>query len=540
MPPRYPWSICRLVWLAAGLLTAHSLSAQVPTQPRASAPIKPDSTPARTHTQSLEAGVLGSTSSDTPYWLQTNRFGVIPKSAPAGLLFASAESPYRRSKHTFRTRIDWGYGAQVVGQGLLNGASEVILAEGYLKARWGQFELWGGRRRQIVGFADSPLSSGSFIWSGNALPLPQVQLAVPEYAPIGFTKGWLALKGFFAHGWFGKGPYVQGSFLHQKAIFIRVGPPQGRLRFYGAFTHAAQWAGYAPFLAGDPTVTFGGQIANSFVAYMNVVVPLKTDALKDLDKFTTFDQNRVGDHRGSAEGMIEYRFSGGTLTHYQQHFYDLGRKLYNLRNIEDGLYGLRFTNNKPKQFIDDIVVELFNSGNQGVLQFGKSLGGEWENYFNNYQYPEGWSYRGRTLGTPFISQTADVRSDLPAAQFRGIGSDGQVVTGLYGINNNRVWALHTGIGGSLGSRWGYMTKLTYSKNYGLFRYHFPPNTNQFSGLLSITRTIAGQSGSTLILSVAHDQGTLFRSPRQTGAYLGWRKTWTSSRNVSKGIAPKRR
>lgn len=483
---------------------------------------KPDTIQVRTHWAQLDVGVLASSTEQTPYWLQTNQFGSIPKELPAGLLIATMLSDYR-NKQPKGLKLDWGYGVQVVGQG--SAGSRVLLPEAYGKVRLGIFELWAGRRKQIVGLAESPLSSGSFIWSGNALPVPKVEFAIPVYWPLGFTRGWVSVKGSFSHGWFGKGTYVQNSYLHQKAIFIRLGTPRSRLRLYGAFTHQAQWAGYGPFSETDPTLSFQGQMANSVEAYMNVVVPLKSDALKNRAKFTTFDQNRVGDHRGTAEVALDVRFPHGLLMMYQQHFYDLGRKLYNLRNIEDGLYGLRYTNTRPKPLLAEVVVELFNSGNQGVLQFGKSLGGEWENYFINGQYPEGWSYRGRTLGTPFMSQGADVNPALPSIPFAGSTLNNESITGQYSISNNRIWALHGGATGNLGRWWGYQTKVTYSKNYGTFAAPFPANTTQLSGLFSLTKTMRRSVGSVLFASIGYDQGKLLKHPQQVGAYVGFRKTW---------------
>jgi len=477
----------------------------------------------------VEVGGLVSTTKETPYWLHTNQFGIFPKTAPTGLLIASIRSDYRYQNNNNRFKPDWGYGLEVVGQTGV-AANRVILSEAFLKLRIGFIELSGGRRKEVIGLAQSRLSSGSFIWSGNALPMPKVELSIPEYLPLGFMRSWLALKGSFAHGWFGNGTYVQGSYLHQKALYFRVGKPHFRVRLYGVFTHQAQWAGYAPFLERDPTSSFQGQLANSFEAYMNVVVPLKTDALKNLSKFTTYDQNRVGDHRGSAEAALEIRLNHGSILAYQQHFYDLGRKLYNLRNIEDGLYGLQYTSTRPHPLLAEALVELFNSGNQGVLQFGKSLGGEWENYFINGQYPDGWSYQGRTLGTPFISQTDDVNPSLPSIPVSSYTLDNQLISGKFGINNNRIWALHAGAAGNISRQWGYVTKVTYSKNYGLFSTPFPPNTNQLSCLLSITRTISKRTVSTLIASIGYDKGTLLKQPQQLGGYLAFRKTLPITHN----------
>jgi hypothetical protein len=470
----------------------------------------------------VELGGFVSSSRITPFWLQTNQYGLVPSTTPAGLLHLQLSRAYRHDSLARRRKTDLGYGVELAGQ--LAQPTQLLLVEAYLKARWGVVEVFAGRRRQRVGLAESALSSGSYIWSGNALPIPMVQLGLPNYVPIGFTKGWVALKGFFGHGWFGDNQYVQRAYLHHKAIYLRLGRPQARVQFYGVFTHFAQWAGYAPFLEQDPTSSFSGQLAQSWDAYVNVVLPVKTDALKDRTKFTTYDQNRVGDHRGTAEVAVDIRLAGGTLRAYQQHFYDLGRKLYTLRNIEDGLYGLRYVRDKPRLcFLRELVVELFNSGNQGVLQFGQSLGGEPENYFLNGQYPDSWSYRGRTIGTPFITQSSQTAQYLDRLPFSGNTLTNQRIEGVHGINNNRVWAVYGALSGRLGPRWGLETKVSFSRNYGTFSTPFPAGTNQWSALGSLLHT--GVNGLQLLVSVGYDQGRLLASPQQVGGYVGIRKQW---------------
>jgi hypothetical protein len=484
-----------------------------------------DSTSKRRWQAWLEVGGLASSSASTPFWLQANQFGTVPETAPAGLVRLGTRLDYQPNSGPKRRKTDWGYGLELIGQtGRVN---RLLLAESYLKARLGVVEVFAGRRQQIVGLLESGLSSGSFIWSGNALPIPRVQIGMPTYTPLRFTRNWIALKGFYAHGWYGDAPYVKGSFLHQKAIFFRLGRDQSRIRLYASFNHQAQWAGYAPFLESDPTSSFGGQLANSFEAYVNVVLPLKTDALKNLAKFTTYDQNRVGDHRGSAEAAIEYQGKTWALLFYQQHFYDLGRKLYNLRNIEDGLYGLRFERRHQPRGIQEVIVELFNSGGQGYLQFGRMLGGEPENYFINGQYPDGWSYKGRTLGTPFITQASQSNAALPRIPFQGFTATNEHIVGDWAINNNRVWALYTGIRGQAGPRWSYLIKGSFSRNYGTFASPFPGGTNQHSALASLSRHMMFLRGSTLLMSVGYDEGKLLASSRQYGGYLGIRKAWTS-------------
>lgn len=509
----------------------------------ASAQTSPTTPPYRSLTSQLEIGGFGSSTGEVPFWLQTNQYGTVPREAPTAWVRGATTISYRSDSTQKRPRVDWGAGLEVVGQA---GASQAaILSEGYVKARLGWLEIFGGRRKQVLGFAQSPLSAGSFIWSRNALPMPRLQIGTIDYVPIGFTKKFVAFKALFAHGWFGDQKFVQDSYLHQKSLSIRLGKPASRFQLYGSFTHEVQWAGYAYFSKADPTLSFDGQYANSLVAYYNVVVPASKVALRDRSKFTTNDQNRVGDHRGSAEVALSVDMNQWTLIHYQQHFYDLGRKLYNGRNIEDGLYGIRLQSKSPDRLIDDLVFEVFNSRSQGYVQFGKLLGGEPENYFVNGQYPDGWSYQGRTIGIPFITQTADTNPELGAQEFSRNDADGNPVGGVFSINNNRVLAFNLGVSGSIrtfkraGSTdmkpnyWRYQLKASYSQNDGVYSIYstvgpFPDGINQFSMMGSLSKPTPWFGGSSIVLKIGYDQGKLLRYPSQTGFYLGIRKDWVKN------------
>ncbi|WP_373511125.1 hypothetical protein [Persicitalea sp.] len=101
--------------------------------------------------------------------------------------------------------------------------------------RYGAFELYAGHRREIVGLVDTTLTAGSYIWSGNALPVPKVQLSIPDYTPVLFKNKILAVKGQYSHGWFGSGDSTRNYYLHQTALYVRLGKPSWRFRMHGGF-----------------------------------------------------------------------------------------------------------------------------------------------------------------------------------------------------------------------------------------------------------------------------------------------------------------
>ena len=118
--------------------------------------------------------------------------------------------------------------------------------------------------------------------------------------------------------------------------------------------------------------------------------------------------HRMGNSLGSIDLGFEYEFKNVRLLAYRQNLYDAGA-LYYLANIRDGLNGLSLVNknyiNKGFQW-KKILVEVLYTKNQAGESWShltKSSGDE--DYYNHYQYIQGWSYNGIGIGNPFISCT---------------------------------------------------------------------------------------------------------------------------------------
>ncbi len=202
---------------------------------------------------SAELGSYIGTSSTAPFWLRSNQFGTVPLTMPSltgrvGLTYESQiyADTIKKSKHA---KIRWGAGAETVFN-LGRGNEKVLLPEAYIKVRWKKLEFWGGRRKQILGIVDTTLSTGSFTWSGNAMPVPKIQLGFPDYVPLKFLKNYVSLKGFFSHGWFNV-PYIQGAYLHQKTLHGKFGKPGGKFNMQVGVVHSVTWGGHADYLEGQ-------------------------------------------------------------------------------------------------------------------------------------------------------------------------------------------------------------------------------------------------------------------------------------------------
>ncbi len=364
----------------------------------------------------LEAGTLVSSSGQTPFWQRSNQYGTIPLQNP--LFYASASI---RQDYDSTLRVNqkirawaWGYGANVhlnVGK-----QSNVLLPEAYLKTRWKALECYVGRRKEIMGLVDSSLSSGSYIWSGNALPMPKIQISIPNYVSV-LGHGLLAIKGNFAHAWFGKQKYVEGYYLHQKSLYGRIGREHAPFQFFAGINHQVQWGGYNPYLVDNNAASVDGHFANDFNTYLNIVAPLpivrKTFVPKTFVQYD--DANYGGNQLGSLDLAAQIQWTAGQVLLYRQLPYELGSLFTSLVNADDGLYGIALRLKQAPWGIRAFTIEGFHSNNQGSYRAGiaRLLGledshfGERHGYFNHGQYYDGWSYQGNTIGTPLILPNAD-------------------------------------------------------------------------------------------------------------------------------------
>ena len=221
------------------------------------------------HQYSIETGTLFS-SGQTPFWLRANQYGIVPLKNPTLRLNAGLYSDYKATDSVgHKAIVDWGYGLNVVTNA--GATNQFILPEAYVKGRFGAFELYVGRRKEVIGLVDTLLTSGSYIWSGNALPFPKIQVALPAFTPVPFTKGLISIMGTFSHGWFeNANRLVKGSYLHQSSFYGRLGKPSWRVKLYGGANHQVMWAGYSNYL--DTTVVAANGQLPSGIKYFPAVV----------------------------------------------------------------------------------------------------------------------------------------------------------------------------------------------------------------------------------------------------------------------------
>ncbi|KAB7732442.1 hypothetical protein F5984_00320 [Rudanella paleaurantiibacter] len=452
---------------------------------------------------------LASTAGELPFWFRANQYGVVPRSEMLYSLRSAWQIDYRKPPKTRGDslwaelqKIDWGWGLEAVAN-YGPTTRQVILPEAYVKARYRAFEAYAGRRREVYGLGpDSALSSGSYSWSGNALPMIKVQVAIPQFWP---ANGRLAIRGTFAQGWFDNG-FVENSLLHQKSLYIRLGRPGAALKLYGGFNHQVQWAGRTKWLTNE--FIKGNQFPSSWQDYWYTIAGTSLNTVRGIDttRYSTFDRgNRVGNHLGTIDLGAEVRLGQVSVMLYRQSIYEDGSLFY-LININDGLHGLRLQNRKPTTGgfrLNTLVLEFLNTYSQGGNAFvdGDPKRRGRDDYFNHGQYRDGWSYRGRSLGTPFIAPATDLDPELPSYLF---------------TNNNRVRVYHAGLSGQVADAVRFSLKASYSQNAGTYQVPFLDEPTQRSGIATVSVRLR-PAGVWLNTAVAVDRGGLYS--RNTGFAL---------------------
>lgn len=456
----------------------------------------------------------GYISSDAvPFWLRSNNFGSVPLNGVSAGLIGSARKDYMKDKQAF---IDWGAGFE----GRLNAGSEIdfTLIEGYGKIKLSIFELFAGRTKEVMGLCDTLLSSGSWAVSGTALGIPKIQAGIPEFYSVPIWGNIFAFKGQYAHGWLGDKQMFSGdtalvdikTYFHQVSLYGRLGKPDWKIKLYGGLSHQAIWGHEEEYYNEDFTLSW-------FETYLYVITGKRYDK-------GVIQSTRLGNHLGSIDLGLEYQFNKIKLFIYRQNFYEAGA-LYHLANIQDGLNGISIEHMPDSSKIfrwKKIVFEFLYTKNQAGEPWSPPTPSPYENYYNHYQYAEGWSYKGIGLGTPFITSRQYVRSDLPAYPWQY-------------FTNNRVMAFHLGYAGEI-QKWDYLLKLSWSMNYGTYfttdqeqttdipnpgSYGIFGKHKQFSAFLEVHRML--KNNFSVGCMFAFDTGTLLYN--SSGIFLNIAKSF---------------
>ncbi len=410
--------------------------------------------------KSSTSGLIA-TEKTLPMWATANKYGIIPNSR-GGLLQAGVFSDFNPQK-----KIQVAYG--ISGAGYTTQAeNKIILDEFYLSLKWLKIRLDLGMIHPEEEYNGVSAQNGNFMFSGNSRSMPGYNLHT-EYISVPFTDNVLAFKFNLSDYTMLDDRFVDQTRVHYKSLYFKISPWK-RLELIGGLDHSAQWAGNSPIYGKQPS---------SFDGYIKVFFGRSGGAGSTISDSV----NVLGNHLGNRRFRINYKANNFTLSLYYDNFFEDG-KIDNMTSIPDGTYGLYYAAKNKKQLISDIIYEFtytkYQSGSRhdrpateeeikkqdrdtNDFYYGKVVLGGCDNNFNNGEYRSGWTYYGRSIGTPFITTSAPNAEGITLGTF-----------------NNRVIAHYLGIKGYFIKKVPYKLRLSYSLNYGTYGTSLEGTPEQFS------------------------------------------------------------
>lgn len=435
----------------------------------------------------------------SPYYLVSNRHGLLEREANTGYIRANLEK-----RHTFGR---WSVKAGLDLMASVNARSSFSIHQAYaslsLDHHW---NLTIGAREQDPLLRDFHLSSGSMLWSGNARPIPQVHLGTNTFLTLPHTGEWLEI--FFDMHY---GRYVDDEYLEDEyAQYVADKSGYGRSwitthvwshqkRGYIRTNHRKPWVFT---LGGEHAVQFGGNTRNaldpaladvqyppSFTDFLRVLLPIEggTNAADGDKNF------KYGNHIGIISALLEYQWGYDRqykIGIYGEDLFEDGSGIRKL-NGGDGLWGIEYHNRNKRSCLSGVVFEYLQTTDQsGPIHWapgdfsGQDIASAMpheatgmDDYYNNYFYT-GYSHFGFACGSPMLKSPA-------------FNSDHYLR-----FTDNRVRAWHLGMEGCLcnfstdavfehSSRLDYRLLFSYRESYGTYFFPHPELVTSYNALFEL-------------------------------------------------------
>lgn len=443
----------------------------------------------------IEANGSISNGNYTPFWHVSNRQGLGSVDTNSGYMRVGLLGRNKFSDN----RWDITYGIDIVAAN--DHTSTLFIQQAYADINYKILRLSVGQKERWGNLKNHRLSSGSLTESGNARPIPQIRIEVPEYWNIPGTGKWISLRGHIAYGWFSDGSWQKdfvtegkshtaGVRYHSKAGFIKIGNrDKFPITFEAGLEMVAQFGGSVYNMLNIE----GKNLHNptGFKDYFKVFIPSSGD-----DEYDIMDQaNIAGNHLGSWHAAVTWHGKKHNLCAYYEHTFEDHSQMF----MEYGLWTEQLVGIelqlKEFKWIKNIAIEYFNLKNHSGPIYHDStdkipdqISCRDNNY--NHRWYNGWFNYGMVIGTPLVISPI-------------YNADGTLTT-----YNNRLEAYHLGIEGEPTKSIKYRLLLTHSNNWGTYDVPFTDILKNMSGMAEVTLSPEKIKGWSITTSLAFDNGEL--------------------------------
>ena len=310
----------------------------------------------------VEYGAALHTGDNTPLWQVSNQQGLTSLDNNT-YIRGGISYKHQLGKWKFEEALDL-----VAAAGF--STTSFIVQQAYVDIRYKWFGFFAGSREQNSPLLNQELSSGGMTWSGNARPIPQVQIGIPEYVQL---LPRLGLKGEISYGWFTDNKYQREQVgekywytksikYHHKEGFLRIGIPKGKWQLELGMTLDTQFGGYK--IGGSES----GDLGNGWKDYVRVFFPGHGREDGPVGEHLAFQGNFLGSEYIKMTYRPKEDFS---ISAYLDNHFDDFSAMAKL-NGWDGLWGVEYKSNH-RQAINEIVIEYLQTTNMsGPLRLAES------------------------------------------------------------------------------------------------------------------------------------------------------------------------
>jgi len=377
-----------------------------------------------------------------------------------------------------QNKFDYGFGLEIDGN-VSKAENRFFPGELYAEGKIYFLNVYAGYKRQVFGNQDTELSSGGMLWSQNSRPMPKIAIESNGYIAVPYTKGFVEVKGGLAHGWFNEQSAIQNLLLHHKNAYLRLGGALPVNIHYG-IQHVVQWGGRSNVY---------GTMPATLDNYLRIFMGKSGNSSANMS-----DQiNTLGNHIISQNLGLDLKLKSADISFYWQNLTEDPpvKFITNTPNIEDGLWGM--TVKLPKfNLLNHFVFEYLCTTDQngpwhdldGVIYGGL------DSYYTNGLIPNGWSYKGMTIGNPWLT----------SPRYNEDGSTS--------IANNTVRLYYFSGKGKVKSV-NYRLTLAYSENFGSSAPIHNECKKQLSWQLETSTPAKFIKNTQISLGISGDQGSMY-------------------------------
>lgn len=400
----------------------------------------------------VEAASVFSGGEYAPFWLTANRNGLSSVENNNGYLRAGIFRPMEKEK-----KFSYALGLDLAVA--YNFTSTFVVQQAYADLKYSFLELSIGSKERNPELKNPLLTSGGMTFSNNARPIPQVRISIPEYIDVPGTKGFFAVKAHLAYGMFTDdrwqknfaapgSKHTEHVLFHSKALFARIGNEEKfPLVFEGGLEMAAQFGGNA--FNSSPGVPFL-DMPNGIVDFFKVLIP--SGGSENTPKGEQV--NVYGNHVGSWNFSLSYKFPGWKIRGYYDHFFEDHSQMFGQYGWKDCLAGMELT--LPKNpFVHTLVYEYIGTKDQSGAVFHDKTEAfpdqisAVDDYYNHYIYT-GWQHWGMSIGNPLLISPIYNKD------------------GLITFRSNRMKAHYIGLYGTPSDEWSYRVNLSHARHWGTY------------------------------------------------------------------------